>query len=78
MSQLVMTSRVKADGSVSLVLPPDVAQAGDEVRVTVEPVRRAMTQEEWQAWVLKMAGSITDPGFERPPQGEYEEREPLS
>ena len=77
MTQLVVNSRVKPDGSVSLVLPPDVAQAGDEVRVTVEQIRRAMTQQEWQAWVQKMAGSW-EGELERPPQGEYEVREPLS
>jgi hypothetical protein len=36
-----------------------------------------MTQQEWQAWVQAMAGSW-EGELERPPQGEYEVREPLS
>ncbi len=78
MSQLVLTSRVKADGTISLTLPPGVAEAGDEVRVTVDTSPRPMTQDEWRAWVFAIAGSIPDDSFVRPPQGELEEREPLS
>jgi hypothetical protein len=78
MSQLVMKSRVKADGSITLTLPPEVAREGDEVRVTVDTPAKPMTQAEWAAWVQRMAGCITDPGFERHPQGEYEVREPLT
>jgi hypothetical protein len=37
-----------------------------------------MTAEEWAAYVQSVAGSITDPTFERPPQLSLEEREPLS
>ena len=49
------------------------------MQVTVEPVPRpAMTQGEWQEFIRRTAGSITDPTFERPPQGELEQREPLS
>jgi hypothetical protein len=77
MSQLVVNSRVKADGSITLTLPPDVAVAGEEVRVTVQPMPQQMTQQEWQAWVQRMAGSW-EGELERPSQGEYEVREPLS
>jgi hypothetical protein len=47
--------------------------------VTVEPLaaKKPMTQEEWRVWVDSMAGAWQGE-FERPPQGEYEEREPLS
>jgi hypothetical protein len=75
MTQIVMTSRVGPDGTLTLALPADAA--GQEVRVTVEPTRPAMTQEEWRAWVDSMAGSWQG-DFERMPQGEYEDREPLS
>lgn len=77
MSQLVVTSRVRSDGTISLTLPRDVAEAGDEVRVTVDKPNRPMTQQEWQLWVQQMAGSWAGE-LERPPQGEYEVREPLS
>jgi hypothetical protein len=36
-----------------------------------------MSREEWLAFLDKTAGSITDPTFERPPQGEYEQRDAL-
>ena len=39
--------------------------------------KKLMTQEEWAAWVESLAGSITDPTFERPPQGEFEVREEM-
>jgi hypothetical protein len=35
-------------------------------------------RETWLKFIEKTAGSITDPTFMRHPQGEVEEREPLS
>ncbi len=79
MNRMVVQSRVGSDGVLHLTLPVGVEEADKEVQVTVEPMppKKAMTQEEWRAFVLSTAGSVTDPTFERPPQGEYEEREPL-
>jgi len=56
-----------------------IANAEKKVEVTVELVtaKKQMSQEEWAAWVKAMAGSITDPTFERPPQGEFELREEM-
>ena len=78
MTPLILTSKVGPDGVLHLTLPLDAA--GQEVRVTIEPVtpKREMTPDEWRTFVLSTAGSIGDPTFERPPQGELEEREPLS
>ena len=67
MTQLVLTSRVKSDGTISLTLPPGLAEAGDEVRVTVDALPRPMTQEEWAAWVYRVAGSVDDDSFVRNP-----------
>ena len=39
--------------------------------------RTPITQEQWRAFVLATADSITDPTFERPPQGDVQGREPL-
>ncbi len=36
-----------------------------------------MNRESWLRFIEKTAGSITDPTFERHPQGEFEEREAL-
>lgn len=66
-----------ADGVLHLNLPIGAEEAGRKVVVTVRLLPRPMTQEEYKAWVLSMAGSWQG-DFERPPQGEYEVREPMS
>lgn len=78
MTPIVLTSKVGPDGVLRLDLP--LVAADREVRVTIEPLDPKMkrTAEEWRAFILSTAGSITDPTFERFPQGELEEREPLS
>jgi hypothetical protein len=55
-----------------------VDEAGRDVRVTVEVVgpKKEMTPEDWRAGVLATAGGWQGE-FERAPQGELEEREPL-
>ena len=77
MTPIVLTSKVGPDGVLHLALP--LTAADRDVRVTVELVlpKKEMTPEEWRAFILSTAGSIPDPTFERPPQGELEEREPL-
>ena len=79
MNRRVVKAKVDGDGVLRLELPMGAEDANKEVDVTVEPVpaRRAMTPEQWHAWVDAMAGSWTG-DFERMPQGEYEERDLLS
>ncbi len=79
MNRIVVKSKVNSDGILELSVPVGLAEADKEVQVTVEPLatRKPMTQEEWRAWVDSMAGTWQG-DFERPPQGDYEEREPLS
>jgi hypothetical protein len=78
MTRIVVTSKVGPDGVLHLALPLEPAAAGQDVRVTVEPVVSPVpTPEEWRRAVLATAGQWQG-DFERPPQGEYEEREPLS
>ncbi len=78
MTRIIITSKVGSDGVLHLTLPLEPAAAGQDVRVTVEPVvPRVPTPEEWRQAVLATAGRWQGE-FERPPQGEYEEREPLS
>ena len=78
MIRIVLQSRTGPDGTLHLDIPLGPEQAGREVQVVIEPVPKRMTQAEYAAWVQSMAGSITDPMFERPPQLPLEEREPLS
>ena len=78
MRRIVVHAKAGPDGTLHLDVPLGPEQAGREVQVVIEPVPKRMTQAEWAAWVQSMAGSITDPTFERPPQLPLEEREPLS
>jgi hypothetical protein len=78
MSRIEVLSKVGADGVLRLAVPLQKSDAGHDVKVTVEPVsQKVMTQEEWQELVMSTAGAWHGE-LERPPQGEYEEREPLS
>lgn len=78
MNRIVITSKVGSDGVLHLDLPVGQAEADREVQVTVESVQPpSMTQEEWRAFILSTAGTWQGE-FERPPQGDYEQREPLS
>jgi hypothetical protein len=78
MNRMVVKSKVGSDGVLHLTLPVGVEEADKEVQVTVEPItpQEEMTQKEWEAWVDSMAGSWQG-DFERPPQGELEERDPF-
>jgi hypothetical protein len=74
-----ITVRVGADGV--LTLPLGAANANQVVRVTVEtveaaPPRPPMNREEWLQFIENTAGKW-EGELERPPQGEYEERDPL-
>ena len=79
MNRIVVKSKVSRDGVLHLSVPVGLEEADQEVQVTVEPFapKTPITQEEWRAWVDSMAGTWQG-DFERLPQGEYEEREPLS
>jgi hypothetical protein len=78
MSRIEVLSKVGNDGVLRLTVPLPSGDAGRDVRVTVEPVSNTtMTQEEWRAFILSTAG-VWQGDFERPPRGEYEEREPLA
>jgi hypothetical protein len=78
MNRITVKSKVGGDGVLHLSLPVGLPDANTEVQVTVEPVngKHMMERHEWQAWVESMAGSWQG-DFERPPQGEYEQRDPL-
>lgn len=76
MNKIVLKLTVNPDGTLQLTLP--VENAGQEVRVTVEPLASSdMSQDQWHSWVDSMAGSIEDPDYVRPAQLPLEVREPL-
>jgi hypothetical protein len=77
-----LIAQVGADGVLTLSVPLGRGDANKTVRVVVETVEGAatdpaMSREEWERFVHSMAGRITDPTFDRQPQGEYEQRDQL-
>jgi hypothetical protein len=68
MTRMQTKVRVNADGNV--IVPIGVADAGQEVLITVEPAMPGarMTRQEWLDFLDKTEGSIDDPTFVRHPQ----------
>ncbi len=78
MDRMVVKSTVSSDGILHLALPVGMEDANREVQITVEPVPPGpVSQEEWQKLVLSTGGKWQGE-FQRPAQGDYERREPLS
>lgn len=78
MSPMELRSRIDADGVLNLSVPLGKSDANREVRVTVEPLDEMTTPisaAQWGQFVHEMAGSISDPTFERHPQGDFEQRD---
>jgi hypothetical protein len=76
----VINARVGPNGVLTLTVPLPTVEANKPVRVTVETVEAAQPPLDRAAWLRfleQTGGSITDPSFERPPQGQLEERDPL-
>ncbi len=76
MNRVVVRSRVGSDSVLHLAVPLGPADADTEVVVTVEPATATMSQEEWREAILATAGKWQG-DWERPEQGEYEERDPM-
>ncbi len=74
MQTIKLETYVGSDGVLKLELPLEVSDTDLEVLVVVQPkVKRG-----WPAgYFERTAGSLADDPIERPPQGEYEERETL-
>lgn len=68
MTTVVVNSRADANGVLHLELPLGSAAAGEDLTVTVEQTKRAMTPEEWRKFVDDTAGKW---------QGDFETRDPL-
>lgn len=78
MQRVVVDTKVGFDGIVHLAVSVGADAANRDVRVTVEPIAAGLlSSKDWQDFVWATAGSVTDESFERPPQGMFEERNPL-
>ena len=76
MSRIIVHAKTGPDGTLHLDVPLGPEHAGREVQVVIESAARPLTPAEYATWVRSMAGAWQG-DFERPPQGEYEHREPL-
>lgn len=78
MNRIVVNSKIGEDGVLHLSLPLGLSEAGHDVQVTIEsiPITKAMSPEQWQAWVHSMAGSWKGE-LQRPEPGDYEARESM-
>lgn len=74
-----ITAEVGADGMLRLERLLGQEFAGKKICVTIELSNEnkvaPFDREAWRRFIEETAGSITDPSFERQPQGEYEERD---
>ncbi len=79
MSVAEYQARVGPDGILDVHLALGPEQANHEVTVVIkvsnEHSRPAISREEWERIIRETAGSIDDPTFVRPDQGEFEQRE---
>ena len=77
MNRLTLRSRVHSDGVLRLDVPIGTADADRDVQIIIEPVTSpTLTPAEWEDFVRSTAGAWQGE-FERPPQGEFESRDPL-
>ena len=75
MQTIRVSEKTRKDGTLLLRIPLGKPEAEFEVVVVVQPKEGStapLTPEErgWPPGYFDLAGSITDPTFERPPQGE--------
>lgn len=77
MNPMILRSRVGPDGVLHMDISLGAAEAGREVQITVEPDGApSKTRQEYWDFLDATAGAWQG-DFERPDQGEFEERNPL-
>ena len=79
MRSIELRARVGSDGILALKVPIGVSEADREVAVTVrllEQPQSSTDREAWKRFVDETAGQWSGEPLIRPPQGDYEVREP--
>lgn len=75
METITIQAHVGKDKILKLELPVEVPDADYEV--TVRPLPKEMSQEEWVAFINRTYGSLANDPIERGPQGDYEVRDEI-
>jgi hypothetical protein len=74
MQTIKLDARVGGDGVLKLELPLEMSDTDLEVLVVVQPKEK----RGWSpGYFERTAGSLADDPIERPPQGDYEQRDAL-
>lgn len=77
MKSIIVHSKIGSDGVLHVIVPVGATEANREVKIAIEAADvRSGTKEEWQTFITSMAGRWQG-DFERPDQGEFEQRDPL-
>jgi hypothetical protein len=77
MQRLIVKSRVGGDGVLRVIVPVGEADADQEVQLTIEPLSAPVQSHQEYLDFLQATAGAWQGDFERPEQGEYEERDPL-
>lgn len=77
MNRMIVRSRIGSDGILHMDIPVGAADAGRQVQITIEPEAAASkTPQEYSDFLDATAGAWQG-AFQRPEQGQWEERDPL-
>jgi hypothetical protein len=76
--RMIVKSRVGADGVLRVTLPVGEAEAHTEVQLTIEPLSPTGKVSRDYLEFLKATAGAWQGDFQRPEQGDYEVRDPLS
>jgi hypothetical protein len=74
MDAVKVRTYVGSDGILKLEIPVEISNIDYEVVITPRP---KLSRNDWLAFIDRTAGSLADDPIERPPQGDYEVREPI-
>jgi hypothetical protein len=82
MRHVEFKSKVGPDGVLTLTIPVGLSAANCDVNIIVESAEPSagtdpMNRDQWNRFIASTAGSISDPTFQRYPQGEFEPREEM-
>nr|VFJ69101.1 MAG: hypothetical protein BECKFM1743C_GA0114222_105114 [Candidatus Kentron sp. FM]VFJ69863.1 MAG: hypothetical protein BECKFM1743A_GA0114220_105254 [Candidatus Kentron sp. FM]VFK17788.1 MAG: hypothetical protein BECKFM1743B_GA0114221_105024 [Candidatus Kentron sp. FM] len=67
--------RHTADFPVLPLSDDQLAGLADELSPAQDRTESAMSREQWERFVYRTEGSLSDPTFRRHPQGEFEQRD---
>lgn len=78
METVKLQSRVGKDGILKLEVPVNMTDTDLEVLLVVQPIETEQTgRDKWLDFLEQTAGILGDDPMARPPQGDYEVREPV-